>query len=307
MAETRVDAARARHALRGLRGQGRARAAPRAAASRRRRSTSPPSGPPSRSIPRGRPSPALQAAVAAAGYELARGARRAAARPRTASARRARARAAARCGAGWSSAPLLSVPRRSSAACRSCSRGRRRGCAIPWLLLALTTPVQFWVGGRVPSRLPARPPPPEREHVHAGLARAPTPPTSSAWRSRSGRTCSWPRGAMTYYETAAVVITLVVLGRWLEARARGRTSEAIRRLVSLAPRTARVLRDGRRGRRARPPRCCVGDLVRIRPGERVPVDGVVIEGASTRRRVDAHRREPARRQGGRAPACSAAR
>ena len=59
----------------------------------------------------------------------------------------------------------------------------------------------------------------------------------------------WPHafmaaGAMPYYETAAVVITLVVLGRWLEARARGRTSEAIRRLVSLAPRTARVLRDG---------------------------------------------------------------
>ena len=81
----------------------------------------------------------------------------------------------------------------------------------------------------------------------------------------------WPHafmavGAMTYYETAAVVITLVVLGRWLEARARGRTSEAIRRLVGLAPRSARVLREGRE---VDVPTAdvLVGDLVRIRPGE----------------------------------------
>src|SRR2546427_13285832 len=87
-------------------------------------------------------------------------------------------------------------------------------------------------------------------------------------------------GAMTYYDVSAVVITLVVLGRWLEARARGRTSEAIRRLMSLAPRAARVIRDGAEmdvptaeGR--------VGALVRIRPGERVPVDGRVSGGAST--------------------------
>src|SRR5439155_1758929 len=94
----------------------------------------------------------------------------------------------------------------------------------------------------------------------------------------------WPHafpqhGAMTYFDVSAVVITLVVLGRWLEARARGRTSEAIRRLVSLAPRTARVVRDGRE---IDVPAAEVGagDLVRIRPGERIPVDGVVVEGAS---------------------------
>jgi len=86
-------------------------------------------------------------------------------------------------------------------------------------------------------------------------------------------------GAMPYYETAAVVITLVALGRWLEARARGRTSEAIRRLVALAPRTARVLRDGIEVD-VPTAEVVVGDLVRIRPGERVPVDGEVIEGAS---------------------------
>jgi Cu+-exporting ATPase len=95
----------------------------------------------------------------------------------------------------------------------------------------------------------------------------------------------WPHvfhaaGAMPYYETASVVITLVLLGRWLEARARGRTSEAIRRLVSLAPRTARVLRAGVE---IDVPTAAVevGDLVRVRPGERLPVDGVVVEGGST--------------------------
>jgi Cu+-exporting ATPase len=95
----------------------------------------------------------------------------------------------------------------------------------------------------------------------------------------------WPHafmslGAMTYYETAAVVITLVVLGRWLEARARGRTSDAIRRLVSLAPRTARVVRDGR-DIDVPTAEVAPGDLIRIRPGERIPVDGVVVEGGST--------------------------
>jgi len=85
---------------------------------------------------------------------------------------------------------------------------------------------------------------------------------------------------VTYYDVSAVVITLVVLGRWLEARARGRTSEAIRRLVSLAPRTARVVRAGAEVD-VPTAEVRVGDFVRIRPGERIPVDGVVTEGAST--------------------------
>jgi len=85
---------------------------------------------------------------------------------------------------------------------------------------------------------------------------------------------------MTYFDVSAVVITLVVLGRWLEARARGRTSEAIRRLVSLAPRTARVVRDGAE-LDVPTADVRVGDFVRIRPGERIPVDGIVTEGTST--------------------------
>ncbi|MEM9163557.1 MAG: heavy metal translocating P-type ATPase, partial [Cyanobacteria bacterium P01_F01_bin.4] len=82
-----------------------------------------------------------------------------------------------------------------------------------------------------------------------------------------------------YYEPAAVIITLILLGRWLEARARGQTSEAIRKLIGLQAKTARILRAGQ-------PvdipiqSVQVGDLVLVRPGEKVPVDGVVIEGSS---------------------------
>jgi P-type Cu+ transporter len=149
----------------------------------------------------------------------------------------------------------------------------------PWVLLALTTPVQFWVGW-----------PFHRGFLHdlryrsASMATLVSVGTNAAYFFSVAVTL-WPHvfpqhGAMTYFDVSAVVITLVVLGRWLEARARGRTSEAIRRLVSLAPRTARVLRDGAE---VDVPTADVrvGDFVRIRPGERVPVDGVVTEGAST--------------------------
>ena len=85
--------------------------------------------------------------------------------------------------------------------------------------------------------------------------------------------------AETYYDSAAVIIGLVLLGRWLEARAKGQAAGAVRSLMKLQPTTARVLRDGQEGdlpiEQVR-----VGDLVRVRPGERVPVDGVVIDGAS---------------------------
>jgi len=82
-----------------------------------------------------------------------------------------------------------------------------------------------------------------------------------------------------YYEAAAVIVTLVLLGRLLEARAKGRTSEAIKRLVGLQARTARVCRDG--GTTDLPIESVVaGDIVEVRPGERLPVDGEVIEGDS---------------------------
>jgi Cu+-exporting ATPase len=83
-----------------------------------------------------------------------------------------------------------------------------------------------------------------------------------------------------YFETSAVIIALVLLGRWLEARARARTGEAIRTLVGLQPRTARVVRfDLEADVPTREVR--LGDIVVVRPGERIPVDGEVTEGLSS--------------------------
>jgi Cu+-exporting ATPase len=149
----------------------------------------------------------------------------------------------------------------------------------PWLLLLLTAPVQFWVGA-----------PFHRGFLHdlryrsASMSTLVSLGTNAAFFFSVAVTL-WPHafmalGAMTYYETAAVVITLVALGRWLEARARGRTSEAIRRLVTLAPRTARLVRDDVE-LDVPTAEVQIGDLIRIRPGERIPVDGALVEGVST--------------------------
>jgi Cu+-exporting ATPase len=85
--------------------------------------------------------------------------------------------------------------------------------------------------------------------------------------------------ANVYYEAAAVIVTLILLGRYLEARAKGRTSEAIKRLVGLAPKTARIVRNGQSLELAIE-EVRVGDIVLVRPGEKVPVDGEVVEGSS---------------------------
>jgi len=85
--------------------------------------------------------------------------------------------------------------------------------------------------------------------------------------------------ADTYYEAVSAIIALILLGRLLEARAKGRTSAAIRRLASLRARTAHVLRDGRETELA-VEAVVPGDLVIVKPGETIPVDGVVTEGAS---------------------------
>ncbi|MCC6499446.1 MAG: copper-translocating P-type ATPase [Anaerolineales bacterium] len=83
-----------------------------------------------------------------------------------------------------------------------------------------------------------------------------------------------------YFETAAVIITLIRLGKYLEARAKGRTSEAIKKLMGLRAKTARVIRDGEEASVSIDD-VRVGDIVLVKPGETIPVDGVVIEGKSS--------------------------
>jgi Cu+-exporting ATPase len=83
-----------------------------------------------------------------------------------------------------------------------------------------------------------------------------------------------------YYETAAVIITLIRLGKFLEARAKGRTSEAIKKLMGLRAKTARIVRDGQE-LEVPIDEVKVGDVVLVRPGEKIPVDGVVVDGRST--------------------------
>jgi Cu+-exporting ATPase len=83
-----------------------------------------------------------------------------------------------------------------------------------------------------------------------------------------------------YFEAAAVIIALINLGQALEQRARGKTSEAIKRLIGLQPKTARVIRDGEE-RDIPISEVGLDETVRVRPGEKIPVDGVIIEGHST--------------------------
>lgn len=107
--------------------------------------------------------------------------------------------------------------------------------------------------------------------------------TSAAWLySTLALFAPWlfPAGAaVVYFEAAAVITTLILLGRTLEARAKGRTGAAIARLVSLQPKTARVMRDGHLIE-VQIANIMTGDAVHIRPGERIPVDGTVTTGQS---------------------------
>ncbi len=88
------------------------------------------------------------------------------------------------------------------------------------------------------------------------------------------------RAIAVYFEPAAVIVTLVLLGQVLELRARSQTSGALRALLALAPKTARIVRPGGTEEEIRIDDVGPGDMLRVRPGEKVPVDGVVTEGAS---------------------------
>lgn len=91
---------------------------------------------------------------------------------------------------------------------------------------------------------------------------------------------NWLNGSSDlYFETSAVLITLIILGKWLEARAKGRASDAIKALMGLQAKTARVVRDGQETD-VPVETVVVGDIVLVRPGEKIPVDGTIIEGTS---------------------------
>jgi Cu+-exporting ATPase len=150
----------------------------------------------------------------------------------------------------------------------------------PWTQLLLTTPVLFWCGRDFYSGAVSA----FRQHS-ADMNTLVAAGTGIAWLMSLFSTC-FPQvliaeglPAEVYYETAAVIVTLVLLGRLLEARARGQTSAAIRHLLQLQPPTARVLRDGQ-PIEIPVSQLVVGDLVQVRPGEKIPVDGLLIEGSS---------------------------
>jgi Cu+-exporting ATPase len=150
----------------------------------------------------------------------------------------------------------------------------------PVVLWILATPVQFWVGARFYRGAWA-----QLKHRSANMDTLIAVGTSAAY-FYSAAAALFPSffasGGVApdvYFDTSAVIITLILFGRTLEARAKGRTSEAIRKLMGLQPKSARVIRDG--VEKDIPIHDVqVGDIVIVRPGERVPVDGVVTQGRS---------------------------
>jgi Cu+-exporting ATPase len=159
------------------------------------------------------------------------------------------------------------------------------GAGIPmttlnWLLLLPATIVQFWAGGvflRNALRL--------ARHRSVSMDTLVAVGTLAAWGYSVVVTLA-PEAFMhagiepvTYYDSAAMIIALILAGRWLEARARARAGGAIRALLTLQPRTARLVRDDVE---SDVPVASVapGDMLRVRPGEKLPVDGLVIEGSS---------------------------
>jgi len=151
----------------------------------------------------------------------------------------------------------------------------------PWLQFLLTTPVQFWCGY-----------PFYRNAWKAFKHRAATMDTlivlgtsaayfyslfATLFADFLRRQGLQPQ---VYYESAAVIITLILLGRFMENRARGQTSEAIRKLIGLQARSARVIRDGET-KDIPIQQVQIDDIIQVRPGEKIPVDGEVIEGSSS--------------------------
>lgn len=150
---------------------------------------------------------------------------------------------------------------------------------VNWLFLVLATPVQFYVGwdyyvGAYKSL----------RNGSANMDVLVAMGSSVAYLYSVGVLIAQTLGSNAlgdhvYFETSAVIITLIVLGKLLEARAKGRTSEAIKKLMGLQAKTARVIRNGEE-RDIAIAEVVKGDVIVVRPGEKIPVDGVVVRGRS---------------------------
>jgi len=151
----------------------------------------------------------------------------------------------------------------------------------PYLLWALATPVQFWAGLRFYRGAWGA-----LKHKTSDMNTLIALGTSVAYFYSMIAVISpslFATGVTEphlYFHTSAAIITLILLGRFLEARAKGQTSAAIKKLIGMQPKTALVIRDGEQ-RKIPVEEVKVGDLILVRPGERVPVDGVVRQGYSS--------------------------
>ncbi len=161
---------------------------------------------------------------------------------------------------------------------------------FPWIpdflnsfvvLWALATPVQFWIGWQFYKGAWGA-----FRHRNADMNTLIAVGTSAAYLYSVTATlfpslfASAGIDPKVYFDTSAIIIVLILFGRLLEARAKGQTSEAIRKLAGLQPKTARVIRDGRE-QDVPVEEVIVGDLVVVRPGEKIPVDGTIREGKSS--------------------------
>jgi Cu+-exporting ATPase len=156
---------------------------------------------------------------------------------------------------------------------------------LAWMELALATPVVLWGGwpffqrgwtsviNRSPNMFTLIAMGTGVAYVYSLIATVVPAIFPPSFREMSGRPA-------VYFEAAAAIVTLVLLGQVLELRARGQTGAAIRALLDLSPRTARVLRNGTEVDIPLD-QVKVGDSLRVRPGEKIPVDGVVLEGSSS--------------------------
>ncbi len=145
----------------------------------------------------------------------------------------------------------------------------------------LATPVQFWVGGQFYIGFWKA-----TKHKTSDMNTLIAVGTSAAYLYSLIATflphLFMVKGLMAevYFDTSAAIIVLILLGRFLEARAKGRTSEAIKKLIGLQPKTARVVRDGNEVD-IPAEEVTLGDIVVVRPGEKIPADGIVREGYSS--------------------------